>query len=222
MGLFDWLFGKREPQRVIVRERVWLTADARARAIAKELAGHTSTGQSVLFLAHFPSTLAALAPEVLGAGLVYEPVSDGLTAQSALKQATGAGPRVLFGLVRNLKPDEFPADKGAPLSPLPVVLAERHFVRRHDDLVMRFAEGLGTCPVVTVHLALDDELMKLFAGQWLASTLRHMGMQPDEAVESPMVARRVRQAQDKTSSKLAKDDEPADSPAEWLRLNVRS
>jgi preprotein translocase subunit SecA len=221
VGLFSWLFGKHQAERVTVLDRVRLTADTRARAVVNELAEHVAAGRSVLFLAHFPSTLAALASEVLGAGLPHEPISDRLTPQSARKLATGSGPRVLFGLVRNLKPDEFPADEDAPKCPLPVLVAERHFLRRHDDHVTRFAEGLGTHATVTVHMALDDELLKTFTGAWLTDLLKRLGMQSDEAIESSMVARRIRNAQDQIRSKLAQDDEPADSPAEWLRLNVR-
>jgi preprotein translocase subunit SecA len=103
-----------------------------------------------------------------------------------------------------------------------VVVAERHLLRRHDDHVTRFAEGLGLAARVTVHLALADELMKRFVGQWVADTLRQLGVQPDEAIESGMVTRQIRKAQDKMRSIVTEDDKPADSPAEWMRLNVRS
>lgn len=221
MGLFSWLFGARKPERVTVTDRVWLTTVNRSTAIVKELTAHISAKQSVLCLAHFPSTLAALAPELIEAALPHEAIPDSLSPHEALQLAAKSPPRVLFGLVRNLKPDEFPADD-LPNSPLPVVLAERHFLRDHDECVTKFAEGLGLHAAITVHMALDDELMRIFAGEWVADTLRSLGVQPDEAIESGMVARRIRKAQDQIRGMLAEEDEPADSPAEWMQKNVRS
>lgn len=79
MGLLSWLFGTREPDRVKVIDRIWMNGENRARAVAKELAGTLAAGRSVLLLAHFPSTLAALAPELIGTKLPHEPIPDGLS-----------------------------------------------------------------------------------------------------------------------------------------------
>jgi hypothetical protein len=219
VGLFGWLFGPRESERVAVRELIWVSAAARARGVVGALRDHLGAGRSVLVLAHFPSTLAALGPDLVEAKVPHDPIPDGLTPAGALRLA-GGSPRVLFGLVRNLKPDDFPA-ADAPDSPLPVVLAERHFLRRHDDRVTRFAEGLGGRATVAVHPSLDDHLMKLFAGEWVRNVLMGLGMQEDEALDSAMVSRRIRAAQEKFRSSAPDEDVPADSPAEWLRLNVR-
>jgi hypothetical protein len=222
LGLFSWLFGKRNPERVAVTDYVWLNADSRARAVVKELAQHIKESRSVLLLAHFPSTLGVLAPDLLGANLPREPIPGDLTPESALKLAATGEPRVLFGLVRNLRVPEFPAPDAAPESPLPVALAERHFLRRHDNRVVEFAACLGGHATVAIHVSLGDDLMKLFAGEWVANTLRQLGMQPDEAIESAMIARRIRAAQGKMLSTLGDEEEvPADSPAEWLQQNAR-
>jgi hypothetical protein len=222
VGLFSWLFGERKPERVVVTDYVWMNADSRARAVVAELTRHVHERRSVLLLAHFPSTLEALAPELLGANLPRESISGNLSPESALKLAATGEPRVLFGLVRNLRVPEFPAPDDAPDSPLPVELAERHFLRRHDDRVTEFAACLSGRATVAVHMSLDDPLLKLFAGEWVANTLRQLGMQPDEAIESAMIGRRIRAAQEKMLSTLGGEEEvPADSPAEWLRENAR-
>lgn len=216
MGLFSWLFGK--PETVAVRELVWQTSASRSRAVAEELAEHIGAGRSVLLLAHFPDTLAALAPNLLGENLPHEPISNGLTPESALRATRP--PRVLFGLVRNLKPAEFPEPE-APESPLPVLLMERHFLRRHDDRVTEFARGLGGRAAVAVHNSFDDPCIKMFVGDWVPNALKQLGIEPDEAIDSGMVNRRIRRAQDKIASRVREEDLPADSPAEWWRLNQR-
>lgn len=215
MGLLSWLFGK--PDTVEVRELVWQTSKCRSRTVARELAEHIAAGRSVLLLAHFPATLTALAPDLLGENLPREPISDGFTPQAALRAGP---PRVLFGLVRNLRPDEFPSDD-APDSPLPVVLVERHFLRRHDDRVTEFARGLGGRAVVAVHSSFDDTLIRMFVGDWVRNILKQLGMEDDEAIDSNMVNRRIRQAQDKIVPLVVEEEVPADSPEEWYRLNQK-
>jgi hypothetical protein len=175
----------------------------------------------VLLLAHFPSTLASLGPYLVDSRLSHSAMPDGLTPEAALQLVAKGEPRVLFGLARNLVPDEFPAAEDAPKSPLAVLLAERHFLRSHDEHVSHFAEGLGGRTDLTVHVSLDDELMKLFAGQWVSSTLKRLGMKDDESIDSPMVMRRIRRAQDQIRAKLAKQEVLADSPLEWIRQNTR-
>jgi hypothetical protein len=215
VGLFSWLFGK--PDTVEVREIVWQTSASRSRAVAKELAEHVAAGRSVLLLAHFPATLAALAPDLLGENLPREAIPDGFTPQVALRSGP---PRVLFGLVRNLRPDEFPAED-APESPLPVLLMERHFLRRHDDRVSDFARGLGGRSTVAVHSSFDDPLIRMFVGNWVRDMLKQLGMEDDEAIDSGMVNRRIRQAQDKITPRVREEEVPADSPEEWYRLNQK-
>jgi hypothetical protein len=215
VGLLSWLFGK--PDTVEVRELVWQTSKCRSRTVAKELAEHVAAGRSVLLLAHFPATLAALAPDLLGENLPREPITDGFTPQAALRPGT---PRVLFGLVRNLRPDDFPA-ADAPDSPLPVLLVERHFLRRHDDRVTEFARGLGGRATVAVHSSFDDHLIRMFVGDWVRNILKQLGMEDDEAIDSGMVNRRIHQAQDKIIPLVVEEEVPADSPEEWYRLNQK-
>jgi hypothetical protein len=215
VGLFSWLFGK--PDTVEVREIVWQTSASRSRAVAKELAEHVAAGRSVLLLAHFPATLAALAPDLLGENLPREAVPDGFTPQAALRSAPA---RVLFGLVRNLRPDEFPAED-APESPLPVLLVERHFLRRHDDRATEFARGLGGRATLAVHNSFDDHLVRMFVGDWVRNMLKQLGLEDDEAIDSGMVNRRIRQAQDKIVPRVREEEVPADSPEEWYRLNQK-
>jgi hypothetical protein len=214
MGLFSWLFGK--PPRVASRDVIWLTDAARRRGAADAIAAHLGTGRPVLVLAQFPATLAAFGEQVVGRGWPHLAVPSELTPAAALKLA--AEPRVLFGLVRNLRPDEFPPPDTAPPSPLPVVALERHLLRAHDDRVTQFAEGLGSRAAVDYHVSMDDPLMALFAGEWVTSALRNLGMSESESIDSPMVGRRIEQAQAKIAKSVALEQD-ADSAAEWLKRN---
>lgn len=60
--------------------------------------------------------------------------------------------------------------------------------------------------------------MKVFAGDWVKNVLNQLGMKEDEAIESQMVSRRIRKAQQKIEGR-AKGTVDAESAAEWLDRN---
>lgn len=214
MGLFSWLFGKRS--RVTSRDLTWLTAAARVRGAVESVRDDLAAGKSVLVLAHFPATLAAFRAEITGSGWAVADAPNPVTPAQVLARVAGP-PRLLLGLVRHLRPDEFPPQDQPP-SPLPVLALERHFLREHDDRIVRFAEGLGSRVTVDFCVSLDDPLMTLFAGEWVRNALRTLGMEEDEALESGMVSRRIAGAQAKLAETIPSDHE-ADSPAAWLERN---
>ncbi len=214
MGLFSWLFGK--PKRVTSRDVVWLTDAARSREAAKTVSKHL-THRSVLVLAHFPASLAAFGEHIIRAGWPHATIPTTLTPAAALELAAGPH-RVLLGLVRNLEPAEFPPPETSATSPLPVVVVERHLLRKHDDHVARFAEGLGSKAAIEFHVAMDDPLMALFAGEWVSNVLRTLGLTESEAIDSALVTRRIEAAQAKLA-KTIDTDQDAESATEWLERN---
>ena len=60
--------------------------------------------------------------------------------------------------------------------------------------------------------------MKIFAGEWVQNVLSKLGMSEDEAIESQMVSRRIRQAQQKIEGR-AFGGSAAESAAQWLEKN---
>jgi hypothetical protein len=174
MGLFSWLFG--EPTRVAVRDLIWLSNEARNNGIARRIKGSMVEMQSLLVVAHFPATLAAFVERANSHEWPCFDLPDVLTPTAALALAAEYVPaRLLLGLARNLQasdsltePDELP-------SPLPVIVLERHPVRRYDDRVIEFAGGLGGRAEVEFHISLDDPLMQMFRVGTARSILRRLG-----------------------------------------------
>jgi preprotein translocase subunit SecA len=214
VGLFSWLFGKRS--RVPARDFTWLTDAARIAGAVESVREDTAAGKPVLVVAQFPSTLAAFRGLATNAGLPAVDLPPKTTPAQVIALAAGP-PRVLLALARHLTPDEFPSADAAP-SPLPVLVLERHFLREHDDRVVRFAEGLGTGAAVSFHLSLDDPMMKLLLGEWVRNTLRTLGMEENEPLDSAIVTRRAAAAQAKFARTVPSDHE-ADSPAAWVERN---
>src|SRR6202012_2717403 len=51
------------------------------------------------------------------------------------------------------------------------------------------------------YLSLEDDLMRIFAGEWVKNILTRMGMQEGEAIESRMVSKRIEGAQRKVEER---------------------
>ncbi len=86
---------------------------------------------------------------------------------------------------------------------------------RNSLVVSRVSAGL------VQHASLDDPLLRLFAGEWVETVLRQLGMNEDEPIESQMVTRRIRVAQQRIEDR-ATADYSAQSAQEWLEKNCPS
>ncbi len=85
--------------------------------------------------------------------------------------------------------------KVADLGGLHVIGTERHEARR-IDLQLRGRSGRQGDPGSSrFFLSLEDDLMRIFAGDWVKSILTRLGMQEGEAIESPLVSRQIQKAQ---------------------------
>src|SRR5205085_3627329 len=80
---------------------------------------------------------------------------------------------------------------------LHVVGTERHEARRIDNQLRGRGGRQGDPGSSRFYLSLQDDLMRIFAGEWVANFLRSVGMEEGQAIESRMVSRRIAAAQKK-------------------------
>ena len=91
--------------------------------------------------------------------------------------------------------------KVAEAGGLHVIGTERHEARR-IDLQLRGRSGRQGDPGSSrFFLSLEDDLMRIFAGDWVKDLLTRLGMQEGEAIESRMVSRRIEAAQKKVEER---------------------
>ncbi len=87
-------------------------------------------------------------------------------------------------------------DAVVALGGLHVIGSERHESRRIDNQLRGRCARQGDPGSSRFYIALDDELMRLFANsQKIASILSHVGMQEGEAIESFLLTRQIEGAQ---------------------------
>jgi len=84
---------------------------------------------------------------------------------------------------------------------LHIIGTERHDARR-IDLQLRGRSGRQGDPGSSrFYLSLEDDLMRIFAGEWVKNVLTRLGMKEGEAIESKMVSRRIEGAQKKVEER---------------------
>jgi hypothetical protein len=198
MGFFDWLTGKKSNTRVFP-DKIWMNPQAKYEGIARDVARALADSKppvSVFLLAHFPATLAELEAEVDRPGLDRRFVHFGLAKDWKARLGEAAG--------------EF--------SHILVVVCERHPLRSHDEALVQNAGSVPCQCRLVFHLSLEDPLLRRFAGESVVNTLKSLGMEEGECIESQMVAGRIAKAQSKIEEN-APGDLSANSAEEWFQRN---
>ena len=79
--------------------------------------------------------------------------------------------------------------KVAEMGGLHIIGTERHEARRIDNQLRGRAGRQGDPGSSRFYLSLEDDLMRIFAGEWVKNVLTRLGMEEGEAIESRMVSR---------------------------------
>ncbi|MEX2170631.1 MAG: SEC-C metal-binding domain-containing protein [Pirellulales bacterium] len=107
-------------------------------------------------------------------------------------------------LVRDIQVREQMKEQGQEvkqLGGLHIIGTERHEARRIDLQLRGRCGRQGDPGSSRFYLSLEDDLMRIFAGEWVKNILTRLGMQEGEAIESKMVSRRIEGAQKKVEER---------------------
>ena len=86
-------------------------------------------------------------------------------------------------------------DKVVELGGLMIMGTERHESRRIDNQLRGRAGRQGDPGASRFYLSLDDDLMRIFAGERMKGAMQKLGLEKDIPIESPMVSRSIERAQ---------------------------
>src|SRR5512140_1767408 len=103
-------------------------------------------------------------------------------------------------LVREIEAREQMKAEGrvvAGMGGLHILGTERHEARRIDLQLRGRCGRQGDPGSSRFYLSLEDDLMRIFAGEWVKNVLTRLGMKEGEAIESRLVSRRIEGAQKK-------------------------
>ena len=89
----------------------------------------------------------------------------------------------------------------AKMGGLHIIGTERHEARRIDLQLRGRCGRQGDPGSSRFFLSLEDDLMRMFAGEWVKNILTRLGMKEGEAIVSRMVSRRIEGAQKKVEER---------------------
>jgi preprotein translocase subunit SecA len=86
-------------------------------------------------------------------------------------------------------------DEVTAVGGLHILGTERHESRRIDNQLRGRAGRQGDPGSSRFYLALEDDLMRIFAKEWVSTLLQRLGMEEDVPIESKLISRRIETAQ---------------------------
>jgi preprotein translocase subunit SecA len=117
--------------------------------------------------------------------------------RGAVTIATNMAGRGVDIILGGNPPDEAEAEQVRGVGGLHVIGTERHEARRIDNQLRGRSGRQGDPGSSRFYIGLDDELMRLFAGQRIAGIMDRLGIDESVPIEHPLVTRQIESAQKK-------------------------
>ncbi|MCG3162866.1 MAG: Protein translocase subunit SecA [Acidobacteria bacterium] len=112
-----------------------------------------------------------------------------------------ATPEQIEGAIQKVKPQiEAEHEEVVGLGGLHILGTERHESRRIDNQLRGRAGRQGDPGSSRFYLSLEDDLMRIFAGDRVKAIMQRLGMEEGVAIESKMVSKRIEAAQKNVES----------------------
>src|SRR5690606_32108756 len=83
---------------------------------------------------------------------------------------------------------------------LHIIGTERHESRRIDNQLRGRSGRQGDPGSSRFYLSLEDNLMRIFAADWVQKAMAFLGMKDDDAIEDRLVSRQIEKAQRKVEA----------------------
>ncbi|MFU8797804.1 MAG: preprotein translocase subunit SecA [Gammaproteobacteria bacterium] len=114
----------------------------------------------------------------------------------------GRGTDIVLGGKPELEPEwEAQHAKVIAAGGLYIIGSERHESRRIDNQLRGRAGRQGDPGATRFYLSLQDNLMRIFASEWVANIMQRLGMKEGDAIEHRMVTKSIENAQRKVESR---------------------
>ena len=178
---------------------IFLTKNAKYKAIVEDIKERYKAGQPVLI-----GTIAIETSELLSAILMANGIPhDVLNAKQHEREAdivAHAGEKGRITIATNM------AGRGTDIKLTPdsvlagglyILGTERHESRRIDNQLRGRSGRQGDPGESRFYISLEDDLVRIFAGEALKKRMEFFGMQEDEIIESKLVSKSIERAQEK-------------------------
>ncbi len=180
-------------------DRIYRTEREKYRSVCEEIARIHETGRPILV-----GTTSIEKSEILSRLLDQRGVKhEVLNAKQHEREATivqNAGQRGVVTIATNMAgrgTDIVLGDGVADIGGLHILGTERHEARRIDNQLRGRAGRQGDPGSSVFFLSLEDDLMRIFAKDWVKNVLGKLGMEEGQEIRSGMVSRMIGRVQRK-------------------------
>jgi preprotein translocase subunit SecA len=178
-------------------DRIYLTEEAKFRAVVEEIKKRHARGQPVLVGTISIEKSEYLSRLLQAAGIEHE-VLNAKHHEREAKIIARAGQRGAVTISTNMagRGTDIKLGRGAAeLGGLHVIGTERHEARRIDNQLRGRAGRQGDPGSSQFFVSLDDDLMRIFASNRVKNMLRALKLPEDQPIEHRMVSRAIEAAQ---------------------------
>lgn len=178
---------------------IFLTKNAKYKAIVDDIRARHEKGQPVLIGTIAIETSELLSNVLKAAGVPHEVLNAKQHAREAEIVAHAGEPgRVtiatnMAGRGTDIKLTDASKEAGG----LYILGTERHESRRIDNQLRGRSGRQGDPGESRFYISLEDDLIRIFAGDTLKKNMERFGMQEDEIIESRFVSKTIERAQEK-------------------------
>ncbi|NQT39404.1 MAG: hypothetical protein HQ581_18045 [Planctomycetes bacterium] len=201
-----------------------MSQSAAMAGIEKQLRDRIALDRLVIVMAHFPDQMVELEEMLQRSSVSYRTVHEWLDGPTIDRQFDHMDSATVLLARSDAIADgeqEAAQDRDTDRS-ISIFFREHHPLASMDRRVERFAASMRFATRLEFHASLDDDLMRVFSGEWIRGILEGIGMKEDEAIESKMVARRIRGAQQKVKESYELARKTGQGGSEWQSTDRRA
>jgi preprotein translocase subunit SecA len=178
---------------------IFLTKNAKYKAIAQDIKERHEKGQPVLIGTIAIETSELLSNVMKAAGIPHEVLNAKQHVREAeIVEFAGHPGRVTIATnMAGRGTDIKLTDESKQAGGLYILGTERHESRRIDNQLRGRSGRQGDMGASRFYISLEDDLIRIFAGDSLKQNMERFGMQEDEIIESRFVSKTIERAQEK-------------------------
>ncbi len=213
--MFNWL--RRSDSKPHLRFHVWLSEEAKLKALMRIAMESTSPGQTTVLVAHFAEMYQILGSLLDEHGITY----SSLALDKDFQPDSGLGTDhagVYIALLDDRVDTQEAAEVSSASPTVRVVVVEAHPLECHNRTVQNLADSLPPPSMTEYHVSLDEPVMRIFVDDNTIRALTALGLKDDSCIDHAMVDKSMVRAMQKIE-KASTGDRPADSAEHWLSLN---